>query len=195
MLRRRRRARTHSLPKHLALFLTFLPSTPPPPANTPIIQIPNHRQGRRDHHCTPLTANHQHPHPLSSPHRPTHSMGRHSHLHRPIPPTLRRFRHRLHLSLILLRWMVTVLSSPGQGLCRLPHLTRILFRHTPTVKCAHSHLVHRTLGSVSVTYDLRSTRNSTTRSFPNRRKGKATRLPILQRLERWVWMEKVVSGS
>jgi hypothetical protein len=189
MLRRRRRTRTLSLPKPLALYLTFLHSKPLPPANTPITQISNRHQAHKHHQCTPHTANPLHPLHRSSPPRLTHSMGLHTHLHLPNPQAHRLFLHRLHLSLRSLivspAPKLAALSNRGQGRHRPQHLIRIPFHRTLMDKYAHNHLVPRTRGSASATSGRRSTRNTTTLSFQRLTKAEATRLLAPLRLEQW----------
>jgi len=157
MLRCRRRARTLSLLKPPALYLTSLPSTPLQRASTPVIKIPRAQQAHKHHPCTPHTANPQHPLLHSSPPQPNLSMGLLTHPHPPNLLARRLFPHHLPPSRLLTvnsALKIAGLTNPGHGRRRRrrqPHLTRFLFRHTPTDKCAHSPLVHRTLGSASVT--------------------------------------------
>ena len=154
-LRHRRRARTLSLPKPLAPYLTFLPFTPLQRANTPITKIPSRHQAHTHHQCTPHTANPLHPLHRSSPPPPNLSMDLHTHLHHPNLLEHRLFHHRLPLSHPLPKinstWKVAGLTNPDRSRRRLPHLIRTLSRHTPMDKCAHNPLVLRTLGSASVT--------------------------------------------
>ncbi|KAF8577671.1 hypothetical protein K439DRAFT_534070 [Ramaria rubella] len=186
-LRRRRRARTLSLPKPRAPYPTYSLFMPPRTANTPVTQVLIHQLAHKHHPCTLRTIpqcllpQHSSPLPLAP------SADLRMHLHPRGPRARRHSPLRLPLSPPQNKTLAVSDDEPvlvGRDRVRHPRPIHTPSLPTPMGKYVHNPLALQTPGFVSATSDQRNTRNSTILNSPSTKREGNQHLAHLQP-ERW----------